>query len=77
LVSIQKKAEKVEGNVYPKTIKWMTFEDKKGAYTRAVVSEKTEVTHLVFGIKYKNQKAYDAYKKTYMAFKQSLSQYAD
>jgi hypothetical protein len=57
--------------------RWITFTDVSGKYTRSVTSIKTESTHLVFGIKYKDAKAYDKYKDAYTAFKKSLVQYAD
>lgn len=57
--------------------RWVTFKDKKGIYQRSYYSKRTESTHLVFGIKYKDQATYDAFKPAYDAFKNSLQQYAD
>lgn len=52
---------------------------KDGSYLRAI--EDTENTNTnnrtVFGIKYRNQAAYNKYRQTYLAFKKSLKQYAD
>lgn len=71
-----------------KVSRWITFVANDGSYTRALVSIKggnedsasgaSEMsTHMVFGIKYKNQAAYDKYLQQYLAFKKSLVQYAD
>ncbi len=57
--------------------RWITFEDKNGKYIRSVYSKKSESTHLVFGIKYKDQATYEKYKSSYTAFKKSLIQFAD
>lgn len=61
--------------------RWATVAAKDGSYTRSYVSIKTQLetggVHHVFGIKYKDQKAYDRYKAAYEAFKASLMQYAD
>ncbi|MDG1657730.1 MAG: hypothetical protein P8H56_04025 [Crocinitomicaceae bacterium] len=51
--------------------------DKNIKYTRSIYSKKTETTHLIFSIKYKDQETYDEYKDQYSAFKKSLEQYAD
>lgn len=59
------------------TQRWITFKDVSGLYTRSVVSIKSESTHLVFGIKYKNAQVYEMYKESYIRFKKSLRQYAD
>ncbi len=61
------------------TIKWWTIAAKNGSYTRSY-QEKTDNlanTNWVIGIKYKNQAAFNKYKKQYLAFKSSLVQYAD
>lgn len=62
---------------WPITDKWVTLTDIKADYMRAYHSRKTESTHLVFGIQYTTQEAYDRYKPLYLAFKESLAQYAD
>lgn len=61
------------------TIRWWTITANNGSYTRSY-EEKTDNlsnTNRVIGIKYKNQSAFDKYKKQYLAFKASLVQYAD
>jgi hypothetical protein len=62
-------------------IRWVTIEDKDGSYTRSFVSKYEQISfseiHHVFGIKYKNQAAYEKYKSAYLDFKNSLVQYAD
>ncbi len=60
-----------------RTYRWVNFEDKDEKYTRSIYSKKTETTHLIFSIKYKDQETYDEYKDQYSAFKKSLEQYAD
>jgi hypothetical protein len=60
-----------------RTYRWVTLEDKNVKYTRSIYSKKTETTHLIFSIKYKDQETYDEYKDQYSAFKKSLEQYAD
>lgn len=62
---------------YAVSHRWVTYEDKGGKYTRAYHSQKTESTHLVFGVKYTSKKMYERYKAAYMAFKKSLQQFAD
>jgi hypothetical protein len=57
--------------------RWVTFADKKGRYQRSFYSRRTESTHLVFGIKSKDQATYDKFKPAYSVFKASLEQYAD
>lgn len=64
-------------DAYSPTHHWVTFVDKEGKYTRSFHSRKSEVTHLVFGIKYASVKHYERYKAAYTAFKKSLMQYAD
>lgn len=56
---------------------WVTYEDEEGKYTRSYHSIMTESTHHVFGVKYTNRKMYERYKASYLAFKQSLQQFAD
>lgn len=60
-------------------IRRVTVVAKDSSYTRAF--EETENTELnikrVFGIRYRDQKAYDKYRQAYLAFKRSLRQFAD
>ncbi len=56
---------------------WATIKAFDGSYYRSFVSTRTESTHLVFGIKYRDAASYQTYKADYVAFKQSLTQYAD
>ena len=59
--------------------KWVTLSGPKGAYERSylVKYNKTLNTRHVFGYKYRNRAAYNAYKADYARFKGSLVQYAD
>ncbi len=62
--------------------RWVTVKANDGSYHRSFVSIKEQVgtgseLHRVFGIKYTNEAAYNTYKAAYMAFKESLAQYAD
>lgn len=61
------------------TLTFWTIADKKGNYTRSYQETRNEIenTLWVIGIQYKNMKAYNKYKKQYLAFKASLVQYAD
>lgn len=56
-----------------------TIKAKNGSYTRSFVDvdDMGMNTRLVFGIKYRSQKAYDKYRTDYLRFKKSLAQYAD
>ncbi len=60
-------------------VRRVTISGKDGSYLRSF--EDTEDTNTntrkVFGIKYKDQSAYNKYRQTYLTFKQSLKQYAD
>ncbi len=82
----------IEADGKTETVTSKTFEDKDGvktrrvtvkaknnAYTRSFVdTENTELnTRVVFGIKYKDEKAYKKYVADYLAFKKSLRQFAD
>lgn len=62
---------------WTKHIKWVTYTDKEGKYSRSFVSTKTESTDLVFGIKSINDAAYEKYKDAYVRFKESLTQFMD
>lgn len=64
-------------DAYAITHQWVSFVDKEGKYTRSFHSRKSEVTHLVFGVKYTTIKDYERYKAAYMAFKKSVVQFAD
>ncbi len=78
------------GTTYDKKItRYITFVAKDGSYKRSLVSitagsvtspdseDYASKTHMVFGIKYKDQVTYDTYLNQYLAFKKSLVQYAD
>jgi hypothetical protein len=67
---------KTSGSV---TIAWWTITAKNGSYTRTYqeTTDNVSNTNWVVGIKYKNQSAYNKYKQQYVAFKASLSQFAD
>lgn len=60
-------------------IRRVTIRAKDASYLRSF--EDTENTNTnnrtVFGIKYRNQAAYDRYRQTYLTFKKSIRQYAD
>lgn len=56
---------------------WVTVKAKDGSYYRSYVSVRREAFHHVFGIKYRDAAAYEAYKVAYASFKLSLKQYAD
>jgi hypothetical protein len=62
--------------------RWTTIKAEDDSYYRSFVSIQRQVgtgseVHHVFGIKYRDTAAYEAYKAEYTAFKQSLRQYAD
>jgi hypothetical protein len=50
-----------------------------GSYTRSFEDRENTNTNnrTVFGIKYRDQSAYDKYRQTYLTFKKSIKQYAD
>lgn len=60
-------------------IRRVTIRAKDGSYLRSF--EDTENTNTnnrtVFGIKYRNQSAYNRHRQTYLTFKKSIRQYAD
>lgn len=58
---------------------WFTVRAKDGSYWRSWLDiEDVGIdTRKVFGIKYRDQKAYDRHKEAYLRFKSSLKQYAD
>ena len=76
-ITEEKETTETDEYGFTKTIQWMTFADKDGAYSRSYVSTETESTFLVFGIKSINEAAYEQYKERYLKFKESLEQYAD
>ena len=62
-----------------KQISWLTIDARDGSYSRSyqdTVSNNGSVRWVV-GIKYKNQAAYNRYKRSYLRFKSSLEQFAD
>lgn len=59
------------------TVTFWTIVAKNGRYSRSYQSTRQGDTMHVIGIRYTTQKAYDKYKKQYLAFKASLEQYAD
>ncbi len=87
--SDESKTEINPDDTYPKKVtRYVTFAAKDGSYKRSFVSIKMgfnepqkggedAVLHLVFGIKYANQATYTKYLNEYLAFKKSLTQYAD
>jgi hypothetical protein len=60
-------------------IRRLTIRARDGSYLRSV--EDTENTNTnnrtVFGIKYRDQTAYNRYRQTYLTFKKSIRQFAD
>ena len=65
-----------------KITRWVTVKANDGSYLRSWVSYRDQVgtgsdTHKVFGIRYKNSSTYNKHLNQYLAFKNSLQQYAD
>jgi hypothetical protein len=62
-----------------KSVEWWTIIAKDQSYTRSYqkTTDMTSNTIHVIGIKYKNQAAYERFKKQYISFKSSLKQFAD
>lgn len=62
-----------------KNVRTVTVKDKAGKYFRSWVDTQDTLsnTRLVFGIKYKDQAAYNKYRKQYLIFKNSLQQFSD
>jgi len=60
-------------------IEWWTIEAKDKSYTRSYqkTTNKNSGSISIIGLKYKNQDSYNKYKKQYLEFKASLSQFAD
>ena len=78
------------GTTYDKKVtRYVTFTAKDGSYKRSFVSitsgsvtspdseDYTSKTHMVFGIKYRDQTTYDKYINDYHTFEKSLVQYTD
>jgi len=66
------------GDRAKKYYEYFTFSANDKSYTKSlVVITENESTNYAFGIKYKNQLAYDKYKTQYLDFKKSLVQFAD
>lgn len=71
-----------QGQFGGEIVHWITVKAKDGSYYRSFVSIKKQVgtgsdLHHVFGIKYQDSVAYEKYRTAYIAFKESLRQYAD
>ena len=60
-------------------IRRVTIRAKDGSYTRSFEDTENTKTNnrTVFGIKYRDQNAYNSYRQTYLTFKKSIKQYAD
>jgi hypothetical protein len=60
-------------------VRRMTLKAKDGSYTRSFEDRENTKTNnrTTFGIKYKDQAAYDQYKPDYLNFKQSWKAWAD
>jgi hypothetical protein len=58
---------------------WVTVQARDGSYTRAYYDEFDTGLNVrkAFGIKYRDQAAYTRYRDLYLAFKNSLVQFAD
>ena len=79
---VSEKTDTTGADLKKKIVRWVTVKAKDGSYYRSFVSIKAQVgtgsdLHYVFGIKYENDAAYQQYRDAYIAFKASLSQYAD
>jgi len=84
---ISEKTEEVKESERPgqfgdRIVRWVTIKAKDGSYYRSFVSIKEQVgtgsdLHYVFGIKYQDNASYEKYREAYVAFKESLQQYAD
>ncbi len=61
------------------TITRISVKARNGSYLRAFedVEDSTTNTRRVFGITYRNQASYNRYRQMYVAFKASLTQFAD
>lgn len=72
---VSRKIEEKDGVI----IRRATVRAKDYSYYRSIEDvENTKLnTRRVFGVKYKNQHAYDEYKQKYLKFKNSLEQFSD
>ena len=61
------------------TVRWFTIGAKDKSYRRSYVDKenKQQNTRLVFGIKYRDQNAYNTYRRIYEKLVKSLRQYGD
>lgn len=75
----EKETNREVKNTANQTVTYWTISAKDGSYVRSYQETRNEMENTVWvvGIKYKNQKAYERYKKQYIAFKSSLQQFAD
>lgn len=75
----EKETNREVKNTANRTVTYWTISAQNGSYVRSYQETRNEIENTVWvvGIKYKNQKAYDRYKKQYIAFKSSLQQFAD
>ena len=75
----EKMASTKADNSGAKSLEWWTIVALDQSYTRSYQKtvDMTSNTMSVIGLRYKNQAAYDRYKKQYIAFKSSLKQFAD
>ena len=62
-----------------RTTEWVEIRAKNGAYLRAYADtvDETLNTRKTFGIRYRDAGAYRRYREAYLAFKESLVQFAD
>lgn len=60
-------------------IRRVTIRARDGSYTRSFEDRENTNTNnrTVFGIKYRDQKAYNAHRQAYLNFKKSIKQFAD
>lgn len=75
----EKEASRQVKETKTETITYLTISAKDGSYVRSYQEtfRKLGNTRWVVGIKYRNQKAYNRYKKDYLSFKVSLVQFTD
>ena len=59
------------------TVTFWTIGAKNGSYSRSYQETREGDAMYIIGIRYTTQKAYNKYKKQYLAFKASLEQFAD
>lgn len=75
----EKEASRQVKDTKTQTVTYFTISAKDGSYVRSYQEtfRKLENSRWIVGIKYRNQKAYNRYKKAYLAFKASLVQFTD